>query len=666
MKPAERVVQLRNEIRRHDRLYYVEAKPEITDLQYDKLLKELERLEAEHPELADPSSPTQRIGDAALSHLTPAAHRLPMLSIENVYDADEVRKFAERTVKGLDGAKPEWVVELKIDGVAVSIVYEKGKLVRAVTRGDGQTGDDITHNVRTVLDVPLELWSDEPPEVLEVRGEIYMTNADLVTLNAEQKAEGQPTYANTRNVTAGTIRLLDPRICARRRLRSFIHGVGWCEGLKARDHQSFLNEIDSYGLRPTPNVAKFPDIDAALSHCDKVIENLHALDFEVDGLVLKVNDFAQRELLGTRSKSPRWIVAYKFEKYEAVTKVNDIVVSVGKTGAVTPTAELEPVELAGTIVSRASLHNAEEIERKDVRIGDKVVVEKAGKIIPHIVRVEVHERKEELAKFAYPENCPECQTKLVKDAGGVYIRCPNQACPAQLKERLQFFASREAMDVEGLGEKLVDQLVRSGLVKSYGDLYRLTADELQKLERMGKTSSEKLIAGITKSKDRGLSRLLTALAIRHVGSRTAQLLASRFGTLDKLAASSLEDLSNTSEVGEIIAKSVYDWLQSDYGKQTMADLKSLGIDTTIPADEQPVAGGVFEGKTIVVTGTLARWKRGDIEETIRKLGGKAAGSVSKKTDFVVVGADAGSKAEKAKELGVKILSEDDFEKLIQG
>ncbi len=664
MTAQQRIAQLRDEIRRHDYLYYIKAEPEITDREYDKLYDELKKLEGEHPDLVTPDSPTQRIGDAPVPELAQVAHRVPMLSIENSYSEQEVREFAARAVKGVAGEPVEWVVEMKVDGVAISVIYEEGLLVRAVTRGNGVIGDDVTHNVRTIADVPLKLRGDDVPPLLELRGEVYMTNSDLVRLNERQKAAGLALYANTRNCTAGSIRLLDPRIAAERSLRFFAHGVGYCQGLAATTHMKFLEEIAACGIPPTPNVECFATIDEAIAHAGELIEKLHEFDFEVDGLVLKVNDFAQRERLGARSKSPRWVVAYKFEKYEAVTKVNEIWVSIGKSGQITPIAELEPVPIAGTVVSRASLHNADEVERKDVRQGDVVVVEKAGKIIPHIVRVEKHERKEELPKFHFPTHCPDCQTKLVKDEGGVYIRCPNLDCPTQVKQRLRYFATRNAMDIEGLGDKLVDQLVEHKLVTRYGDLYRLTEEQLVALERMGKKSAENLLAGVAASKTRGLARLLNALAIRHVGQRVAQVLADHFGSMEKLQQAKLEELSQVNEIGGIIAKSVYDFLHSDYGRETIEDLKTLGIVMEAEKKAAPSGGGALAGKTIVVTGTLKTYKRNEIEELIARHGGRAASSVSKKTDFVLAGEEAGSKLDKAKQLGVKVISEEVFQELI--
>ncbi|MGD9128441.1 MAG: NAD-dependent DNA ligase LigA [Planctomycetia bacterium] len=660
--PTKELETLRETIRRHDQKYYVEAQPEISDTEYDRLIDRLKELEAAHPELITPDSPTQRVGDQPLPGLEHVAHREPMLSIDNTYSIEELRAYAERTVKLLEGEPIEWVVELKIDGVAISLVYENGLLVQGLTRGDGRMGDDITHNVRTIDEVPLKLLGKNIPPLLEVRGEIYMTNSDLVQLNERQIEKGQPVYANTRNVTAGSVRLLDPRICAERKLRLFCHGVGQVEGLGVDNHMDFLRRLQSFGLPITPMVEAFKTFDAAVEHCEQLIEQLHTLDFEIDGLVLKVNRFEQRERLGSTSKSPRWVIAYKFEKYEATTRLNEIRVQVGKTGTITPVAELEPVELAGTTVSRASLHNADEIERKDIRVGDTVVVEKAGKIIPHVVRVEKHLRKGDEPPFHFPKKCPECKTNLVKDEGGVYIRCPNQMCPAQLKERLRFFAGRSAMDIEGLGDKLVEQLVNEKLVTTYGDLYRLSLFDLGRLERMGTKSSENLLSAIEASKTRGLARVLTALSIRHVGTGVARRLADEFGTIDRLADASVDEIAAVRDIGPIIAESVFDFLQSDYGKEVIKDLRGQGV--ILEAEQAEDAAAIFEGKTFVVTGTLTKYTRDEIKEMITRYGGHASSSVSKKTDYLVAGEKAGSKLTKAQDLGVTVLSEAQFESLI--
>lgn len=662
---ASEIARLREEIGYNDRKYYVEAAPEISDLEYDRLIERLKKLEAEHPELVTPDSPTQRIGDRPVEGLEPFEHLVPMLSIENTYSLDELKKYGDRVAKLLPGEQIEWVVELKVDGVAVSLIYEDGRLANGVTRGNGRVGDDITHNVRTIKDVPLRLSGQGVPPLLEVRGEIYMTNSDLVLLNQSQQRKGEPPFANTRNVTAGSVRQLDPRVCAERRLRLFCHGAGDTRGLKAKTHIEFLDELRGYGLAATPYVECFPSFDAAVEHCEHLIERLHELDFEIDGLVLKVNRFDQRERLGSTSKSPRWLIAYKFEKYEATTRLLDIRVQIGKTGAITPVADLEPVELAGTTVSRASLHNADEIERKDTRPGDVVVVEKAGKIIPHIVRVEKHLRKGSPRKFVFPTECPDCGWKLVKDSGGVYIRCPNLQCSAQVKERIRYFASRNAMDIEGLGDKLVDQLVADKLVQGYGDLYRLEErqDRLLGLERMGRKSVDNLLDGIEASQNRGLARLLNALSIRHVGTRVAAVLAERFGSIDALMSATVEQLSETNEIGPIIAQSVYDFLHGKFGSETIEDLRSVGVSMESATTGETPVPRALEGKTLVVTGTLTKYTRDEIGELIARHGGRVASSVSKKTDYVVAGEKAGSKLAKAEQLGVKVISEQEFERL---
>jgi DNA ligase (NAD+) len=637
---------LRAEIRGHDRAYYVDAAPTISDLEYDRLFNRLKELEATHPELVTPDSPTQRIGDAPIPELNSVVHRIPMKSMDNTYSLDELQKYGDRTAKLLAGEEVAWDVELKIDGVAVSLTYENGLLVQGATRGDGQVGDDVTHNIRTIGDVPLRLAGDNLPPVLEVRGEVYMTNTDLADINAKRQEAGQKLYANTRNTAAGAIRLLDPRLAAQLKLRFFCHGVGYSEGLVAESHSEFLKLVKEWGLPATPLVERFADFSAAATHCESLIARLHDFDFEVDGLVLKVDRFDQRERLGATSKAPRWLVAYKFEKYEATTKVNNIFITVGKSGTLTPTADLEPVQIAGTTVSRASLHNVEEIARKDVRVGDTVVVEKAGKIIPHIVRVEKHLRPDDAVPFVYPTHCPECGGTLEKDEGGVFIRCLNPACPAQLGQRLLYFASRSAMDIEGLG-----------------DLYALTTERLTQLERMGAKSAQNLVDNIAASKSRGLVRVLNALSIRHVGVRGAATLAGHFGSIDAMMAASIEELAAVEEIGPIIAASIHDFLHNEAGQRAIEQLRAAGVDMTARKRERPPEGPLT-GKTVVVTGTLEKYTREEIEGLIETHGGKAGKSVSKKTAYLVAGAEAGSKLVKAQTLGVPILTEDEFEKLI--
>jgi DNA ligase (NAD+) len=662
----QQIAQLRDQIREHDRRYYVDAAPTISDREYDQLIDGLKKLEAENPEHLTPDSPTQRVGGEPVSGLDHVRHRVPMLSIDNTYSEEELLKYGARTAKLLPDEEIAWDVELKIDGVAVSLTYEDGLFVQGVTRGDGKVGDDVTHNLRTVRGVPLRLSGNDVPSSLEIRGEVYMTNTDLADINARRKAAGRELYANTRNTAAGGIKLLDPKQCAERRLRFFCHGVGYIEGLPTNSHWEFLQMVGRWGVPATPLVKRFDTFDAAVAHCQAVIGRLHEFDFEVDGLVLKVDRFDQRDRLGATSKAPRWLVAYKFEKYEATTQVNDIIITVGKSGALTPTAELEPVQIAGTTVSRVGLHNVEEIARKDIRIGDTIVVEKAGKIIPHVVRVEKHLRPEGAKEFVYPTSCPVCGTTLERDEGGVYIRCPNFSCPAQLGERLLYFASRSAMDIEGVGEKLAYQLVESGFVNDFADLYSLTEEKLTQLERMGKKSAQKLLENIEASKTRGLARLLNALCIRHVGARVATTIAEHFGSMDDLLAASEEDLSNVEDVGEVIAESVYKFLHSKNGERAVDKLRAAGLDLTAPKKSPASAGtaGPLSGKTLVVTGTLGKYKRDEIESLIVQYGGSAASSVSKKTDYLIAGEKAGSKLDKARTLGVKIISEAEFDELI--
>ncbi len=659
-----RIDQLCQEIREHDYSYYVQATPTVTDLEYDRKLRELTDLEKEFPEHAAPDSPTKRLGDKPLEGLVQVAHRVPMLSIENTYSEQELREFFARTEKLLSGEAIEWVVELKVDGVAASIRYEDGLLVQAVTRGNGEVGDDITHNVRTLRGLPQRLLGKSVPKALELRGEIYMTNADLVLLNQQRTRAGETEFKNTRNLTAGSIKLLDSKICAQRRLRFFCHGIGFCDGLNARDHMDFLRRVKEMGIPTTPNVRCFENKEDAIAHCNRLVEELHSLDFEVDGLVIKVNSLEQRETLGATSKCPRWVIAYKIEKYEAVTQLLDITTQIGKTGTVTPVAELQPVELAGTTVSRASLHNIEEIERKDIRIGDWVVVEKAGKIIPHIVRVEKHRRETDLPAYVFPTICPACHSELVKDPQGVYIRCVSKQCPAQWRQRLRYYATRDCMDIEGLGDKLVNQLVDSNLVGSFGDLYSLTLDKLMSLDRMGKKSAENLLQGIESSKNRGMTRVLNAISIRHVGQRVAQILTRRFGSIDALISADIESIGNTNEIGPVIAQRVYEYFHSEDGLEAIQQLRTAGVFLEASPDDAVDNAGVFAGKTVVVTGSLSKYSRDEIERLIEQRGGRAASTVSKKTDFLIAGESAGSKLEKAIGLGVPVLTEAEFDALI--
>lgn len=661
--PRQRAADLRRQIDHHNQLYYVEARPEISDRDFDRLLEELKSIEAAHPELVTPDSPTQRVGGAPVDGFATVRHREPMLSIENTYNADELREFDRRVRKALGNEPVTYVVELKIDGVAVSLGYEDGVLKVGATRGDGERGDDVTHNLKTIRDIPLRARTDDPPPWIDVRGEVYMTREELVRLNRDRAARDLEPFANPRNSAAGALKLLDPRQCMERHLRLFAYALEVPESHRCKTHLDCLDRLRAYGFPVNSSVAAFDDISKVIDYCASWADRRNDLPYETDGMVIKVNDLAQRRRLGATSKAPRWVVAYKFAAEQALTKLTKIEVQVGKTGTLTPVAYLEPVRLAGTTVTRASLHNADEIARKDICVGDMVVVEKAGEIIPYVVRSEPGARTGAETVFHFPTHCPECGAPVERDEGGVYLRCTGPSCPAQLRERVLFFAHRAAMDIPGLGDALVDQLVANGLVRSLPDVYRLTLEQLVDLERMGKKSAQNLLEGIAASKERGLARVLTGLGIRHVGEHVADLLAEEFGSIDDLMAASEDRLSRVAGVGPVIAKSVYDFFQSTAGRKIVEDLCSQGVKLTEERKAKP-AGADLSGKTFVVTGTLSHYSRDEIESLIKSLGGRATGSVSKKTSYVVAGENAGSKLDKARELGVAVLTEAEFDKLI--
>jgi len=666
-KAAKHITDLREKIRYHDRLYYSESQPELSDLEYDRLVEELQQLETDNPSLITPDSPTQRVSGEAIDSLESVRHRIPMLSIGNTYNTRDLKAWGARTKKHIqetgDQDPVRWVLELKIDGVAASLVYDSGVLTRGATRGNGVVGDDITHNVRTVKAIPLRLGLQNPPPQIEVRGEVFMENSALVALNELQASQGLPAFANTRNVAAGSIRLLDSKECGTRPLRFFCHGVGDVDSLNIDSQFEFYTWAKNAGLPVAPRTQRFDSLNDLIDAGTTLIEELHQLDFEVDGFVIKVDRFSQQRLLGNTAKSPRWAIAWKFEKFEATTQLLDIRVQVGRGGTVTPVADLAPVQLAGTTVRRASLHNADEVTRKDVRIGDVLVVEKAGKVIPHVVRVEKHLRSRNLSKWCFPEYCPECNTELVREQHGVYIRCPNNQCPAQQRERLKFFASRNAMDIGGLGDKLVEQLVATGMVQDYADLYSLNVGQLQSLERMGTKSAQKIVDEIAISRNRGLVRLLNALGIRHVGPRVSMLLTQKFPTIDFLRRATVEELAAVYEIGDVIAESVHDWLASDYGMQVIDRLMSAGVNMEV-LETNDVRDGSLSGKTVVVTGTLESFTRQEAEEAIQRAGGKPTSSVSNNTDYVISGNEAGSKLAKAKKLGITILNNNQFKELL--
>ncbi len=666
-KDVEReVTRLRAELNRHNRLYYVEAAPEVSDHEYDRLMKRLEAIEAEHPEFVTPESPTQRVGGEPLTGFKTVKHAVPMLSIDNTYSFDELREWDARVRKGLNPGEPvRYVVELKVDGVAVSLRYERGVFVQGATRGDGERGDDITQNLRTVKGIPLTL-EGIPPALLEVRGEVYMTNSELVRLNEVRRANEEPPFANPRNSTAGSLKLLDPRLCAERRLRFVSHGLGESEGVASGSYHEIIRLMKSWGIPVSDRTQIFDAIDGVIDHAGAWSGLRNTLDFQTDGLVVKVDSVGQRARLGTRSKSPRWVIAFKYEAEQAVTKIIGISVQVGKTGKLTPVADLTPVPLAGTTVKRASLHNADEILRKDVRVGDTVVIQKAGEIIPQVVRVEVDARDGSESPFAFPTTCPSCGAPVARDEGEVDFHCTNAPglCPDQLKEGLRWFAHRDAMDIEGLGEKLIDQLVNKGLVKSLADVYRLAETTLTDLERMGKKSAHNLVTAVEASKTRSLDRVLTGLTIRHVGTRSAEILAERFPTLDALRVASLDELRSVPEVGPVVAASVYDFFQDPANQALLDDLAAVGLTPTAFAPARPDRADLpFSGKTFVLTGTLPNRTRPEAEALIKTLGGKVTGSVSKSTGYLLAGAEAGSKLEKARQLNIPILDEATFEKL---
>ena len=665
----QQIESLRERIRQLDRLYYVENAPGATDVEYDRLMRELQSLEKSHPEYDNPESPTHKVGGEPIAGFETVTHRLPMLSIENAFSDEELAEFDNRVRRLLqEDESLEYTLEYKIDGVALALIYENGVLTQGLTRGNGIQGDDITHNARTIRGVPLKLANGPWPEVLEIRGEAYIANSDFTRLQSEQQERGETPFANPRNTCAGALKLLDPNNCASRKVRFFAHSTGFLQGAEYATHTGFLRDVARMGLPATPGVESRPDIISAREYAQTLMDNMHSLDFEVDGLVLKLNSLEQRQRLGATSKSPRWVIAYKWERYTGTTAVRDISIQVGKTGTLTPVAELEPVEIAGTTVSRSSLHNRDELKRLGIRVGDTVVVEKAGKIIPRVVRVEEHNRTGSEKQFRFPTKCPECDTAVVQDEGGVYIRCPNHNCPAQLRENLRFFASRAAMDIEGLGIKLIESLLESGLLTSLGDIYRLVShrEVLIEMERMGEKSVDNLLEAIEGSKDRPLWRLLTGLNIRHVGATNARVLAGRFGTMEAIASQSVEQLAEVDDIGPVIADSVHGFFHSATGQAVVTDLRQLGLHQGDPIASSDSSGpGILEGKTIVVTGTLTEFTREEIKEFIREHGGKSTGSISRNTDLLVAGENAGSKLTKAQDLQVQVITEQELLALAQ-
>ena len=670
-KVSNRINKLRDEIRGHDRLYYVLNAPQITDQQYDKLFSELKELEAKHPELVTEDSPTQRVSERPSEGFNTVEHAAAMLSIDNTYNEEELRKFDERIAKGLDSDKYEYVVELKIDGLAISLRYENGRLVRGVTRGDGTKGDDVTSNVRTIKSIPLTLGGSDIPEVLEVRGEVYMPKKAFAELNSLKEDAGEQLFANPRNAAAGSLKLLDPNITSGRKLAFFTYSIGGCSEKFAEDHFAALEKLKEFGLVTNPNTKKARDIEAVIKICKSWDKKKQSLDYQIDGMVIKVNKYSQQQVLGTTGRAPKWCISYKFPAEQAETKVESIAVQVGKTGILTPVVNLKPVKLAGTTVKRASLHNFDLLKEKDVREGDIVVIEKAGEIIPQVVENKSKDKRTaglfDNEIFEIPTVCPECKqpvsikTETRNERTYTTVKCVNNNCAAKLKEKIKYFVGRGQMDIENLGAMMVEQLVDKGMVKTFADIYKLSFGKVAELERMGDKSAEKLIDSIEKSKTQPLWRFIAGLGISNVGGQTAQILADEFGSLEKLIAADIEKLVEVDGVAETIAEGICNYFADENNKQVINEMLDLGVNPELPKQK---SSDVLAGKTIVVTGTLKHFTRQSIKEAIKDNGGKASASVSKKTGYLLAGENAGSKLEKAKSLGVEVLSEDDFIKMI--
>jgi len=659
----EKAKELRRQIETANYNYYVLDNPTISDAEYDRLMRELEQLEAAYPELRTPDSPTQRVGAQPLDEFKTVTHRVPMLSLDNAMDEGEIRDFAIRVQKSLPGETVQFVCEPKIDGLAVELVYENGVFISGSTRGDGITGEDITQNLLTIRSIPLRLMPNLPiPTLLEVRGEVYMDKADFQRLNEQQLKEGKPLFANPRNSAAGSVRQLDPQITAKRPLKIFCYGLGSLEGYSFQTHHEFLEALIKWGFRVNPLIEIAKEVEALIAYYHKIESIRDSMPYDIDGVVYKVDSLAQQAKLGIKSRSPRWAIAGKFKAQQEVTQIIDIEASVGRTGAITPVAHLTPVQIGGVTVSHATLHNQDEIDRKDIRIGDWVVVQRAGDVIPQVVKVITERRTGNEKRYSIPANCPVCGTPVVREEDEAKHRCPNINCPAQIKASIEHFASKRAMNIEGLGEKLIEQLVDSGLIKNVADIYSLRKEQLLTLERMGEKSAQNLLDAITASQNVSLARFIYALGIRNVGEHMAKVLAKAFGSLERLSQASEEELMAVEGVGPIVARSVRNFFNAESNRQTIEKLLSSGI--RISSEQDYKQKEEIAGKTFVFTGTLANFTREEAQALVEKYGGKSASSVSKKTDYVVVGENAGSKAETARQLGVKILNEAEFLELI--
>lgn len=658
----KRVEKLREEIEYHNYLYYILDQPEISDAQYDRLMRELEKLEEQYPELRSPNSPTQRVGAPPLEAFEIVRHTIPMLSLANAFDEAEARDFDKRVKKFLETSQEiEYVAEPKLDGLAVELVYEKGFFVVGSTRGDGINGENITQNLRTIKTIPLQLIRKEipVPERLEVRGEVIMQVQKFKELNRRREEMGETLFANPRNAAAGSVRQLDSKVTASRPLEIYCYGIGEVVGRTFKTHWEILQTLSKWGLRINPHIRKCQNMDEVLQYYQEMSEKRESLPYEIDGIVIKVNRLDLQTRLGEIARSPRWALAFKFQPKQETTKILDIIVQVGRTGALTPVAVMEPVKVGGVEVSRATLHNQDEIDKKDVRIGDTVIIQRAGDVIPEVVQVITSKRKGTEKKFRMPSKCPVCGAEVVKEEA--IHRCIGLDCPAQLKGRIKHFASKRAMDIEGLGTKLTDQLVDKGLVKDVADIYYLKKKQLVELERMADKSAQNIIDAIEKSKTKPLSKFLYALGIRHVGETTAEDLARHFPKLDEFFHLSEEDLMKVEGIGPEVAASVHQFFHDKKNKESIERLKKAGVKVIEPKLREK---GKLAGKTFVFTGTLKAYGRDEARNLVESLGGMTASSVSKKVDYVVVGEDPGSKFDKAKELGIKTLTEEEFKKMI--
>ncbi len=659
------IERLRRELRRHDILYYVNDNPEITDREYDRLMQALKDLEEKHPEWITPDSPTQRVGGKVADKFEPVVHKAPMLSLDNTYNVDELKEFHKRVVKNLGSEKGvDYVVDLKYDGLAVTLIYENGVLVRGATRGDGKSGEDITAGLKTIRSIPLSISTDkEPFQSLEVRGEVYMERKAFEKLNREREANGETPFANPRNAAAGSVRLLDPAVTAARPLKIFIYSIGYMDHMPFKTHMDAMRKLKSLDLPVSPGLRLCKRFNEVLGLVEEWKDKKNSLPYEVDGLVIKVNSFKLQEKLGATAKHPRWSAAFKYEAEQTTTEILDIVCQVGRTGSITPVAVLEPVFLSGSTVGRATLHNEDEIRNKDIRIGDRVVIQKAGEIIPQVVRVANASGKKRGQPFKMPVRCPECDSPIERPEGDAAWRCVNPACPAQWKERLLHFASRNAMDIDHLGPAVIDQLADNGHVRNFSDLYTLKLEELAALERLAGKSAQNLLDSIEKSKAAGLARLLHGLGVRHVGQRAALVLAQTFPSLDKLLAAKFEELESVMEIGPTIAESLRGYLERKENLEELRKLEKLGVKVVA---ERSATGDSLSGKQFVLTGALEEMARDRAKEEIVSRGGRVTSSVSAKTDYLVAGADPGSKLDKSRKLGVKVLNETEFKKLIKG